>query len=191
MQHIMSKARKAFATFSLEQLALGLVMAEPMHGYQLYEQYRAHFGAIWTVGRSKFYAALASLHEEGLLSVTTEYPDDRPPRKVYATTPAGRHHFEEWLYRPVTPMRAVRVEFVAKLRFFDLLAMPGLEQLLTEQLAVCHATRATWSQRLADVSVADEDPFMEIVYEFRLRQAQFIIDWLEACRERLLESAST
>ena len=94
------------------------------------------------------------------------------------------------LHRPVTPMRAVRVEFVAKLRFFDLLSIPELDQLLNDQLAVCHATRAMWSQRLTGITTTDEDPFMQIVYEFRLRQAQFIIDWLEACRERLLESAS-
>ncbi len=187
----MTKTRKGFANFSLEQLALGLVLAEPKHGYQLYAAYQAAFGSIWKVGRSKFYAALAALHEGGYLSVTTEYQSDRPPRKVYAVTPAGRNHFEAWLQRPVTPMRAVRVEFMAKLRFFDLLGLSGVDQLLDEQLAVARATRNLWDEELTRAATSDEDPFMAVVYDFRLRQAQFIIDWLEACRLQVQQGSAS
>jgi DNA-binding PadR family transcriptional regulator len=185
----MSKSRKAFATFSLEYLALGLVLAEPKHGYQLYAAYQETFGPIWKVGRSKFYAALATLHDSGYLSVTTEYQPDRPPRKVYAVTGSGRRHFEAWLQRPVTPMRAVRVELVAKLRFFELLDLPGLTTLLDAQRAVCQATFDTWSARLQEDLDRGDDSFMAVVYDFRLRQAQFIIEWLDACRLRLEATA--
>ena len=120
--------------------------------------------------------------------------------KVYTVTDAGHAHFVEWLHRPVTPMRAVRVELIAKLRFFVLLDLPGLSQLIDDQLAVCHHTRALWAQRLAeivetrpdarpsltDATVANEhDLFMSVVYDFRLRQAQFIIDRLESARSAL------
>ena len=133
-------------------------------------------------GRSKFYAALASLHDRGLLSVTTELQEDRPPRKVYAVTKEGRSDFESWLHRPVTPMRAIRVELMAKLRFFDLLNVAGSEQLLAEQLTVCRSTREDWARELEEQASAGRDPFMGVVYDFRVRQAQFIIDWLKACQ---------
>ena len=164
---------------------MGLVLAEPKHGYQLYAAYQKAFGPIWKVGRSKFYAALGTLHENGYLSVTTEYQPDRPPRKVYAITKAGRSHFEAWLQRPVTPMRAVRVELVAKLRFFELLDLPGLTALLGAQRVVCQATHDAWSASLEENLAGGGDPFMAVVYDFRLRQAQFIMEWLDACRLRL------
>ena len=196
----MRKNPKGFATFSLEYLALGLVLFEPKHGYQLYEAYQKTFGPIWKVGRSKFYAALATLHDDGYLSVTTEHQAVRPPRKVYTVTDAGHAHFVAWLHRPVTPMRAVRVELIAKLRFFVLLDLPGLSQLIDDQLAVCHSTRDLWAQRLAEIAetrpdarppvtdataAIEHDLFMPVVYDFRLRQAQFIIDWLESARTAL------
>jgi DNA-binding PadR family transcriptional regulator len=176
-------ANRGFATFALEQLALGLLLRGPEHGYQLYQDYLATLAPIWTVGRSKFYAALASLHDQGLLTVHTEVVADRPPRKVYDVTPAGRALFLDWVYRPVTPMRAVRVELLAKLRFFDLLALPEPARLLDAQVEVCRAALGAWADEGA--SANPDDPFLNLVYDFRRRQAHFILEWLQVCRTHL------
>ncbi len=176
-----------FATFSLENLLLGLLMAQPKHGYQLYQDYEAHFRPIWQVGRSKFYAALAALHDAGFLDVQTEFQDDHPPRKVYHLTAAGREHFAEWLYHPVMPMRAVRVEFLAKLRFITLLSLEHPEQILDAQIEACQATLAALERR--GRAEPPTDPVLDLVHDFRRRQALFLIEWLRACRERLQQGA--
>lgn len=172
-------AQIGFATFSLENLALGLLVAEPKHGYQLYQDYEEHFLPIWKVGRSKFYAALTALHEAGDLAVHTELQDARPPRKVYHLTKRGQARFEDWLYRPVTPMRAIRVEFLAKLRFMTLLHLADAERIFDAQLEMCQATLS------AEASESHPDPVLNLVHDFRRRQAIFIIEWLQSCRDRI------
>ncbi|MBX2997031.1 MAG: PadR family transcriptional regulator [Caldilineaceae bacterium] len=181
----MSQTTLGFATFPLEHLALGLLVEGPKHGYQLYQEYEELFRAIWKVGRSKFYAALASLHTAGYLDAVTEPQEDRPPRKIYQLTQSGHERFLKWLYQPVTPMRAIRVEFLAKLRFFTLLALPNPEQLIDAQIEVCQRTLAQWAT--ASAADAHEDLFTELVHEFRQKQILWILDWLHNCRVRLLE----
>lgn len=176
-----------FAAFSLENLALGLLVAGPRHGYRLYQDYERYFLPIWKVGRSDFYAALASLHKAGNLDVQVEPQPDRPPRKIYHLTETGQARFEEWLYRPVTPARAVRVEMLAKLRFIVLLRPPDAAHIFDAQIEACRDIIAQVDE--AEAAGAHDDPVLELVHDFRRRQAGFIIEWLLACRDRLGQSA--
>lgn len=179
-----------FATFPLKQAALGLLVAGPKHGYELYQDFGEAFSPIWKAGQSKFYAVLSDLQAAGLLDVTTEMQEDRPPRKVYHLTDAGRQTFMDWLYEPVAPLRAVRVAFIAKLRFFDLLALPDAERLIDAQMEVCRQTLDDWVQQADDLSQRHGDPFYELVYDFRRRQARFIIEWLEQCKRHIQTGAA-
>lgn len=174
-----------FATFPLTQVALGLLVSRPKHGYELYQDFAEAFEPIWKAGRSKFYAALAALHETGYLEFTTEFQEDRPPRKVYRITDAGRSAFMNWLYQPVTPMRAVRVELIAKLRFFNLMGLPDAERLINAQLEVCQSTLDNWDRRATELRAEQGDPFFELVYDFRRMQAELIIEWLNHYKIRI------
>ena len=181
-------SQTGFTSFSIDDLLLGLLMAGPKHGYQLYQDYEQHFLPIWKVGRSKFYASLALLHDLHDLDVETEFQADHPPRKVYHLTTAGRARFEEWLYRPVMPMRAIRVEFLAKLRFMTLLHLDDPQRIFDDQIEVCAATLGAFQ---IDASAdPDADPVLDLVADFRRRQATFIIEWLHACRDRLRQGTS-
>jgi DNA-binding PadR family transcriptional regulator len=180
-----------FATFPLRQAALGLLVSEPKHGYELYQEFVEAFGPIWKAGRSKFYAALAALQEAGYLQSTTEPQGDRPPRKVYHITDTGRNAFTGWLYQPVTPIRAVRVEFIAKLRFFDLLGLPDAERLINDQLEVCRSVLGEWERRATETQAEHGDPFLGMVYDFRRMQAQFVIEWLNHCKARIQEGVAS
>jgi DNA-binding PadR family transcriptional regulator len=184
----MTRRDIGFASFPLDYLVIGLLTRGPNHGYQLYQAYVEGFGPIWMVGRSKFYAALNNLHAGGLLDVTTEPQDDRPPRKIYALTEPARQQFDTWLRQPVTPVRAIRVELIAKLRFFNLLGIEGAERLIDAQIAVCRDELARWQQSAEQHHAKGGDRFFDIMYQFRQRQAAFIIDWLTTIRERMVQA---
>src|SRR5512147_3144598 len=98
-----------FASYSLEYVALGLLMAGPKHGYGLYQDFSRAFDEIWNAEQARFYAVLTALEEKEYLQATTEAQDKRPARKVYNLTDMGRIVFLDWLQRPVTSMRAIRV----------------------------------------------------------------------------------
>lgn len=165
-----------FVNYPLKHVALGLLMREPKHGYALYRDFEQQFGAIWKAGQTKFYVALSGLQDDGFLEAHMEPQEDKADRKVYHLTQTGRRAFVEWLGDPVTSMRAVRVELIAKLRFYNLLALPGADALIDSQVAVLTSMQAEWRAE----PVPPDDPFYAVVQDFRIRQADFIVEWLTA-----------
>lgn len=168
-----------FVRYPLENVALGLLVAGPKHGYGLYRDFEENFRQIWKAGQAKFYVALTSLQDDGCLDVTLEPQESRPTRKIYHLTPKGREIFMKWVHEPVRPMRAMRVEFIAKLRFFDLLDLPGAWDLIDSQIQIYRQLLERWQAEIT------EDTFHELVYDYRIRHMTAIIEWLEATREKV------
>jgi PadR family transcriptional regulator AphA len=162
----------------LDMLALGLLMRGPAHGYKLFVAYQHGFGEIWVAGRSRFYAALARLPDRGLARVRVEPQAGRPARRVYSITPSGRKRFLAWLYEPVTPVRAVRVVFLAKLRFFEMLRLPRAEKLISAQRRVSRAGLVQLERRAASAASSAADHFGEVLFAFRVHQTRAVLDWL-------------
>jgi len=170
-----AKKSPGFGRYPLRYLALGLLMKGPGHGYQLDQELEDDFGMIWKAGQTKLYVTLSNLEEEGLLRSEMEPQQNRPDRKVYLQTEQGREEFLSWVTSPVPSLRAVRVELIAKLRFFDLLDLPGLPELNQDQQRIFQAMIEEWLAEQAD----ETDDFLVRVYEFRIRQARFMSQWLE------------
>jgi len=175
------KKKSGFGSYPLRYLALGLLIHSPDHGYQLDQTLGDVFGMIWKAGQTKLYVTLSGLEEEGLLRVEMERQENRPDRKVYHPTEAGRQEFMQWVSQPVKSLRSARVELLAKLRFYDWLGLPGAEQLIRSQENIYQKMLDEWQedQRM------ESDPFLKQVYQFRIDQAGFIIDWLENYQEQL------
>jgi DNA-binding PadR family transcriptional regulator len=76
-----------------ELLILGLLREQEQHGYQINEFIEQNLGRLTTMKRPTAYATLDRLHRQGLVSVRTEQPGNRAPRKVYALTPLGEERF--------------------------------------------------------------------------------------------------
>ncbi|MBU0705254.1 MAG: PadR family transcriptional regulator, partial [Chloroflexi bacterium] len=106
--------------------------------------------------------------------------NDRPSRKVYRITPAGEQSFLDWLRQPVPTMREMRVEFPTKLYFFRTLGLKGVDDLIAAQEAVCQEHVERLEQKAALCSPRDIN---RLVFDFRRRQIEAIIDWLQICRE--------
>jgi DNA-binding PadR family transcriptional regulator len=176
-----------FGTYPLECAALGLLMNGPRHGYSLYQEFEQTFSLIWAAGQAKFYAALAELEHKGHLSAASETQEGRPARKVYHITGAGREEFLRWLHQPVPSMRAIRVEFIARLRLFSLLNLPGADDLVERQIGLLRDMLSEWNNPSSDRQSSEHDLFPDLVQDFRVRQARFLIEWLEHWQERISE----
>jgi DNA-binding PadR family transcriptional regulator len=176
------KGYSGFARYPLDNVALGLLMPGSKHGYGLYQDFEAGFSSIWKAGQTKFYVALSDLEARGLLRATTEPQEGRPARKVYHLEDAGREAFQEWLHRPVESLRTIRVEFMAKLRFFDLLGLAGARRLIDAQIEVLQAMLDEWDRQSSEPQARGDTFYADIVQEFRRQQAIFVIEWLAHCR---------
>ena len=167
------------AGVSPQPALLGLLLSEPKHGYELYQEFSRDLGRVWRIGQSQLYAQLKLLEESGRVSVRVEEQPNRPARKVYALTPQGRAAFEEWVHQPTPYLRRIRVEFLARLYFFQRLSLAGLDQLVAAQKAVCRDQIERFDRLMAE----SEEPFAHLVLEFRRGQLEAVVRWLDSCLE--------
>ncbi|MBN1954547.1 MAG: helix-turn-helix transcriptional regulator [Anaerolineae bacterium] len=166
----------------LEQALLGFLLQGPAHGYDLHRQVQDELGRVWYVGISSVYAALQQLEDDGLVQSTVVAQADRPARKVFQVTAGGREHFVAWVRRPVLVIRDVRVEFVARLYFFRVLALDGVEHLISEQESVCRQQLERLAQDAAECA---PDDFYRLVVAYRKGQIEATLNWLHDCQSFL------
>lgn len=166
---------------SPQPVLLGLLMAQPLHGYELFQEFSRDLGRVWQIGLSQLYAQLKQLEEAGLVTAQTEPQPSRPPRKVYRLTGEGRAVFEDWVHQPTPYLRHLRVEFLARLYFFRRLSLPGLEDLVAVQKDVCRTQIERFQRHAAET----DDDFRRLVLEFRQGQLEAVILWLDRCLEVL------
>jgi DNA-binding PadR family transcriptional regulator len=92
---------------------LGLLARGPHTGYELTGLMREPVGFFWAARHSQIYPELARLEERGLVTHEVVEQQERPDKKVYSITAAGREALREWLAEPVRE-RPVRDELVLK-----------------------------------------------------------------------------
>lgn len=160
---------------------LGFLMTQPWHGYELHQEFSRELGRVWQIGLSQLYARLRQLEEAGLVTAETEPQPNRPARKVYHLTTEGRAVFLEWVRQPTPYLRHIRVEFLARLYFFQRLTLDGLDELVARQQAVCQMQ----VERFERLAAETDDEFRRCVLEFRRGQLEAVIGWLGRCREIL------
>jgi PadR family transcriptional regulator, regulatory protein AphA len=158
---------------------LGLLWVQPRHGYELYQESSSELGGVWHVGLSQLYAQLKQLEQAGMVGTEVVPQANRPPRKVYHLTPEGREFFMDWLHQPTPYLRYMRVDLLLRLYFFRRLRLPGLDQLLAAQKAVCREQ----ADRFGRLAAEAEDDFRRLVLEFRRGQMEAVVQWLDRCRD--------
>lgn len=172
----MSRRRK----LPLEQALLGFLVQEPLHGYDLHRRVKTELGQIWYIGISNVYGALKRLEQSSLVESTLAPQESHPSRKVYQATPAGEQNFMDWLRQPVPAMRDMRVQFPAKLYFFRALGLEGVRDLIAAQEKVCRERIEELEREMGQYPPRDIN---RLVFDFRRRQIEAIVDWLQVCRE--------
>ncbi|MCS7178511.1 MAG: PadR family transcriptional regulator [Anaerolineae bacterium] len=160
----------------LDKIALGFLMAGPAHGYDLHRRVAQELSLIWHVGMGHLYNALRDLEQAGQVQSTLLPQADRPPRKIYAITPAGREEFLAWVRRPVPAVRDLRAEFPIKLYFLRALGLEGWAELIEAQRTLLSARLA---QLEAQYDRADPTAFHRLVLDLRRRQTRAALEWLE------------
>jgi DNA-binding PadR family transcriptional regulator len=161
-----------------DELILGLLAAEPMHGYQILARFEApsELGRVWTMSRSQVYAVLKRLEQENLIRGRSVRGHDAPDRTVYDVTGAGRRRLERWLLAsPLSAsVRSIRVEFISRLYVAERLALPT-DPIVERQKSAC----LDRLQALQEERQAAESPTERRSLDFVLGQLGAAVGWLE------------
>lgn len=116
-------------------LLLGLLQAQSQHGYQLNEFIEKNLSRVTDMKKATAYAVLDRLKASGLISETVEQEGNRPPRRVYAITPAGEAEFQRLLVLNLVTSERLILAGDIGLMFLDHLPREEVLSCLTERLA--------------------------------------------------------
>ena len=76
---------------------------QPMTGYDLKKFFDQSVGHFWSTTQSHIYKALNDLESQGWVQKHVIPQDDKPNRKEYSITEAGRGELRRWLTTPLPP----------------------------------------------------------------------------------------
>lgn len=76
---------------------LGFLNYEPMSGYDLVKAFDSSLQFFWHVQKSHIYLELKKLEKEGYICGETVIQSDRPNKKIFSITEAGKKEFMNWL----------------------------------------------------------------------------------------------
>lgn len=160
---------------------LGLLEAEPAHGYTLKRAYDEHFGRGRPLRFGQVYATLARLERDGWATLVGVHAGEGPDRKTYAITPEGVTALEEWIHTPeptngFTPS-PLFVKVVLALRSGR---SPG---------DVLEAQQRVHLARMREITAArhEADPVERLAGDFEIAHLEADLRWIEIAGARLTE----
>jgi DNA-binding PadR family transcriptional regulator len=163
---------------------LGLLRAEPAHGYQLQRSFApgSDVGDVLPLEQAALYAALKELAARGFIEGAETREGLRPPKTVYALTKAGGRLLDDWLRTPVERLRQVRLDFLLKVYFAREAGPKPVRDLVDAQIATCHRYLSDLEARS---SALEPDSFAYLVTQSRSSAARSTLEWLRDYRRRL------
>ncbi|MFN8376589.1 MAG: PadR family transcriptional regulator [Anaerolineae bacterium] len=167
---------------SLGHAILGFLQVMPMTGYDLktqaFDRTVTHF---WSAVQQQIYRELDKMTESGWIDFEIEVQMERPSRKVYHITEAGRTELAGWLTQQ-QPLVQHREAFLIQLFFAAQLSNEQIIDLLQGQL-VGHRERLAALRTIQIPSAADpiqlrRQTLAQLTLDMGLRLEQMYVDWL-------------
>lgn len=172
-------------TVSFRYVILGLLSQQPMSGYDI-KRFLKNLD--WLVGSSSFgsiYPALHALLTDSLVTVDVVYQQDKPPRKVYSITEAGKQVLQEWIDQPAVPGASLKA-FLMRLLLASHFSHVGLIAHLKRRRSQVEVQCAALAQ-VAKGQDETTDLGQHLALDYGLAVANAEVAWLDRTLERLSE----
>ena len=176
---------------SLEHAILGFLNYAPLSGYDLKKAFDTSVRHFWPADQSQIYRTLSRLAERGWAEVEVVPQENRPSRKVYHVTDAGREELRRWLITPLLPDEPripwlVQVFFAGQLSDEEILALFEREAgQLRDQLASYEQIPQESAEYVKAVGSPRETFFWMLTLEYGNTVNQAALEWIESVIERL------
>jgi PadR family transcriptional regulator AphA len=172
-----------------EYAILGLLESQPMHGYEMFQQFKnGALGQIVHLEMSQMYAFLKKLERLKYIEAQLEAQGPRPPRKIFRLTEQGRRTFFQWLKEPVERPREIRILFLIKLYFVRQFTPEETGPLIDKQIVACqNFLDHLESQHTLPLEASDGAFFDHVVLRGRIYQTRSLLDWLHELQHQLAE----
>ncbi|MHC1781189.1 MAG: PadR family transcriptional regulator [Anaerolineaceae bacterium] len=176
---------------SLEHAILGFLQYKPFTGYDLKKIFDTSVRHFWPADQSQIYRTLTKLAEQGMAEQEIIEQSDRPDRKVYHITPAGRDELSRWLVGPFPMEEArsaplVQVFFAGQLSDEEILAKfegaaAGMRSIMERYEQVPGMVEGY----VREVDDPRETYFWMLTLEMGITSMRANLDWLESVIARI------
>lgn len=176
---------------SLEYAILGFLNYHPCTGYDLKKIFDNSVRHFWPADQSQIYRTLARLTEQDYVEMEKVPQEDRPDRKVYHITDAGRAELLRWLASPPhldEPRSAalIQVFFAGQLSNQEVLAkFEDLAAALRMVLGQYDQVPAAIDPYLQEINSPRERFFWMLTLENGIRSMRTSLEWAESVIERI------
>ncbi|MEM8605038.1 MAG: PadR family transcriptional regulator [Cyanobacteria bacterium P01_H01_bin.121] len=127
---------------ALSHAILAALCDRTCSGYDLAKQFDGSVGFFWQASHQQIYRELSKLEAQDLVEAELVQQGDRPNKKLYQVTEAGKAHLRQWILQPGT-MSPVKDELLVKLFAGELVQPAELQHELQHH-------RTQHQQRLAE-----------------------------------------
>jgi DNA-binding PadR family transcriptional regulator len=176
---------------SLEHAILGFLQYKPMTGYDLKKIFDTSVRHFWPADQSQIYRTLARLAEQGLAEQEIIEQSDRPDRKVYHITAAGREELRGWLAGPF-PTEEARSAPLVQVFFTGQLADEEILAKFEQAAAMMRAVLERYEQvpgmvegYVREVNDPRESFFWMLTLDLGMRSMRANLEWAESVIEKI------
>ena len=179
---------------ALRYAILGLLNYRELTGYELKKMFDDSIRNFWYASISQIYRELNALEKEAYVSSVIQPQADRPDKRIYSITDAGKQAFKEWItHFPDELSKEKRDEFSLRIFFGSNLSK---EELITQFERIIAQKRGQLEdvQGFLDLTEGYKQKLKlmggeELYWKFILRRAAMTlnttIDWANECIEEL------
>lgn len=179
---------------SIEYAILGLLVHQPLSGYDLKKIISRSNTFYWSGNNNQIYNELIRLHKDGFLSQETIFQENKPPRKIYAITESGKEKLVVWLRSKPLPAER-KHPFLIQLAWADLLSESEVDELLAsyEEELTMHCIMA---EQQENSTMANRIPTARQAFFWAQIQKNWMgyyrteLEWVQSIRKELLNKAS-
>ena len=176
---------------SLEHAILGFLNYHPYTGYDLKKIFDTSIRHFWPADQSQIYRTLARLAASGWAEMEKVPQEDRPDRKLYHITAAGRAEFLRWIGGPppLEPARSaplIQVFFFGQLPDEEVLArFEGYASIMRAVLSQYEQVPGQIGPHQQDIPSPREHFFWLLTLENGIANMRANLAWAESVIERI------
>ena len=159
---------------------LGLLRRNPLHGYELKHIIEEHMGGWTSIAFGSIYFALGKLDEEGMVEkVADEQHGNRPSRRIYQITDAGREEFLHLLRNTWTSSEREYYALDVGIAFMDALPIEEVKGFLEGRITALEETLVYLNAHEKEQMSRDDVPASaRMVFSHSLVHMEAELTWL-------------
>lgn len=177
---------------SLSHGILGFLNYGKMSGYDLAGVFGSSVGFFWHAQNSHIYLELNKLEKNGYVTCQLVTQTDKPNKKLYSITDAGRQELIRWLEEDNPDFtKSMKDSFLMKVFFSGNLPPEKSKKMLRSYIADCQNYLDSMEQIPDQIETHSSETsshaalYWQFTADFGYRYIKMCMEWAENCTERL------